>query len=142
VDGSHRVVDDGVMGDMATSVRVLIVDDQTPFREASRMVVEMTDGFEVCGEATNGTEAIELVERLRPDLVLMDVQMPGIDGIETTRRITALPDPPAVVVMSTHESGDYETVAVAAGAVGFLPKSQFGFDTLAEMWEAANSPNP
>jgi DNA-binding NarL/FixJ family response regulator len=119
------------------NVRVLIVDDQVPFREASRMVVEMTDGFEVAGEAENGHRALELVADLRPDLVLMDVQMPGMDGIETTRRISALPDPPAVVVMSTHESGDYVGVAVAAGAIGFVPKSQFGFDTLAEMWELA-----
>jgi DNA-binding NarL/FixJ family response regulator len=121
------------------NVRVLIVDDQLPFREASRMVVEMTDGFEVAGEAENGREAIELVSELEPDLVLMDVQMPGIDGIETTRQISALPDAPAVIVMSTHESGDYVGMAVAAGAVGFIPKSQFSFDTLAEMWELAQS---
>ncbi len=120
-------------------VRVLIVDDQLPFREASRMVVEMTDGFEVAGEAANGEQALDLVVQLQPDLVLMDVQMPGIDGIETTRRVRALADPPAVIVMSTHESGDYQSTALAAGAVGFLPKSNLGFDTLAEMWERARS---
>lgn len=120
------------------SVRVLIVDDQLPFREASRMVVEMTDGFEVTGEAENGDQAIALVAELKPDLVLMDVQMPGIDGIETTRRITSEPNPPVVVVMSTHESGDYVDVAIAAGAVGFVPKSQFGLDTLDEMWALAS----
>jgi len=119
------------------TVRVLIVDDQLPFREASRMVVEMTDGFEVSGEAENGEHAIALVEELKPDLVLMDVQMPGIDGIETTRRITSTSNPPVVIVMSTHESGDYVDVALAAGAVGFVPKSQFGFDTLNEMWALA-----
>jgi DNA-binding NarL/FixJ family response regulator len=101
------------------------------------MVVEMTDGFEVVGEAQNGLEALELVSALVPDLVLMDIQMPGIDGIETTRRITALATPPVVVVMSTHESGDYVDAAIAAGAIGFVPKSQFGFDTLADMWELA-----
>ena len=122
------------------SVSVLIVDDQLPFREASRMVVEMTDGFEVSGEADNGEHAIALVEELKPDLVLMDVQMPGIDGIETTRRITPVPNPPVVVVMSTHESGDYVDVALAAGAVGFVPKSQFGLDTLDEMWALAQEP--
>ena len=120
---------------MTSDVRVLIVDDQLPFRQASRMVVELTDGFEVAGEATNGAEAVELAERLRPDLVLMDVQMPGIDGIETTRRIRAFENPPIVIVMSTHESGDYEQVAVSAGAIAFVPKSQFGMDTLAEMWK-------
>jgi DNA-binding NarL/FixJ family response regulator len=119
------------------TVRVLIVDDQPPFREASRMVVEMTDGFEVSGEAENGEQAIALVKELKPDLVLMDVQMPGIDGIETTRRITSIPNPPVVIVMSTHESGDYVDVALTAGAVGFVPKSQFGLDTLDEMWALA-----
>jgi DNA-binding NarL/FixJ family response regulator len=89
------------------------------------------------GEAENGEHAIALVKELKPDLVLMDVQMPGIDGIETTRRITSVPKPPVVIVMSTHESGDYVDVALAAGAVGFLPKSQFGFDTLNEMWAIA-----
>jgi len=122
-----------------SEVRVLIVDDQLPFREASRMVVEMTDGFGVVGEAENGEQALEVIAELHPDLVLMDVQMPGIDGIETTRRIRSLDNPPGVIVMSTHESGDYEAVAVAAGAVGFVPKSQFGMDMLAEMWERARS---
>ena len=119
-------------------VQVLIVDDQLPFREASRMVVEMTDGFDVAGEAVNGDQALEMIARLQPDLVLMDVQMPGIDGIETTRRIRSLADPPVVLVMSTHESGDYEKVALEAGAVGFVPKSQFGMETLAEIWDLAS----
>lgn len=136
-DGSSD--DDARVEATMTNVQVLIVDDQVPFREASRMVVEMTDGFEVAGEAENGQSAISLVSELKPDLVLMDVQMPGIDGIETTRQISALPDAPAVIVMSTHESGDYVDMAVAAGAVGFIPKSQFSFDTLTEMWNLAQS---
>jgi DNA-binding NarL/FixJ family response regulator len=115
-------------------VRVLIVDDQRPFREASNMVVEMTDGFEVVGEAESGEEAVELAAGLEPDLVLMDVQMPGIDGLEATRRIMALPTPPHVLVMSTHESGSYEAPALAAGAIGFIPKSEFGMDTLEAVW--------
>ena len=120
-----------------TDVRVLIVDDQLPFREASRMVVELTDGFEVVGEAENGEEGVELAASLKPDLVLMDVQMPGIDGLEATRRITAQDDPPHVLVMSTHESGNYAEPAIAAGAVGFIPKSAFGMDELEEIWAAA-----
>ena len=119
------------------NVKVLIVDDQLPFREASRMVVEMTDGFAVVGEAENGEEAVEMAAGLKPDLVLMDVQMPGIDGLEATRRIMDLDDPPLVLVMSTHESGNYEGPAQDAGALGFVPKSSFGMDRLEEVWEAA-----
>jgi DNA-binding NarL/FixJ family response regulator len=118
----------------ARSVRVLIVDDEPIFREAARMVVEMADGFEVAGEAESGDEAIILAERLRPDLVLMDVKMPGIDGIETTRRIRQLEDPPLVLVMSTHESGNYDEPARAAGAGGFIPKASLGMDVLEAAW--------
>lgn len=118
-------------------VRVLIVDDQLPFREASRMVVEMTDGFVVAGEAENGEEAVEMARELKPDLILMDVQMPGIDGLEATRRIRGLVDPPPVAVMSTHESGDYRQTALAAGAYAFIPKSEFGMDALDELWRQA-----
>ncbi len=117
-----------------TNVRVLIVDDQLPFREASRMVVDLTDGFEVVGEATDGEQAIELAEQLKPDLVLMDVQMPVMDGIEATRRIMELVDPPHVLVMSTHESGNFEQPAQRAGAIGFLPKSAFSMDELEAAW--------
>jgi len=122
-----------------TDVRVLIVDDQPPFREASRMVVEMTDGFEVVGEAENGEQGVELAAELKPDLVLMDVQMPGIDGLEATRRITSVEEPPRVLVMSTHESGSYDGPAEAAGAIGFVAKSQFGMDTLEEVWAASQN---
>lgn len=118
-------------------VRVLIVDDQKPFREASNMVVEMTDGFEVVGEAEHGEEAVAMASDLRPDLVLMDVQMPGIDGLEATRRIMQLDSPPRVLVMSTHESGSYEEPALAAGAIAFIPKSQFSMDALETFWAAA-----
>ena len=117
-----------------SDVRVLIVDDQLPFREASRMVVEMTDGFLVAGEAENGEQAVEMAASLRPDLVLMDVQMPGINGLEATRRIMSLDDPPRVLVMSTHESGSYEEPALAAGAVAFLPKSTFSMEEVEESW--------
>jgi len=118
-------------------VRVLIVDDQAPFRDASRMVVEMTDGFEVAGEARDGREAVEMARDLAPDLVLMDVQMPVMDGLEATRHIAALPQAPPVVVMSTHESGDYSSTAVDAGAVAFIPKSEFGMDALVALWDRA-----
>lgn len=116
------------------TVRVLLVDDQPAFREAAGMVVDMTDGFEVVGEAENGEQAVALASSLGADLVLMDVQMPGIDGIEATRRIRALPTPPHVLVLSTRESEDFDGPARRAGAIGFVPKSSFGLDTLADIW--------
>lgn len=119
-------------------VRVLIVDDQEPFRSASRMVVEMTDGFEVAGEAESGEEGVALAAELKPDLVLMDVYLPGIDGLEATRQITALDHPPRVLVMSTHESEDFAESAIAAGAIAFIPKSDFGMDELQSAWDQAD----
>lgn len=120
-----------------TNVRVLIVDDQEPFRSAARMVVEMSDGFEVVGEAESGEEGIDLAVELKPDLVLMDVYLPGIDGLEATRRITAVEAAPRVLVMSTHESEEFAEAALAAGAIAFVPKSQFGMDELAAAWNQA-----
>jgi DNA-binding NarL/FixJ family response regulator len=120
-----------------TNVRVLIVDDQEPFRSAARMVVEMSDGFEVAGEAESGEEGIDLAVELKPDLVLMDVYLPGIDGLEATRRITAVDGAPRVLVMSTHESEEFAEAALAAGAIAFVPKSQFGMDELAAAWNQA-----
>lgn len=119
------------------SVRVLIVDDQPPFREAARMVVEMSEGFEVAGEAENGEMAIEMASSLKPDLILMDVQMPGVDGLEATKRIMESRDPPKILVMSTHESGDYSGPAEAAGAIAFVPKSEFSMGLLAAVWDGA-----
>ncbi len=132
---SPSVMDNEVME--AASVRVLIVDDQEPFRSAARMVVEMSDGFEVAGEAESGEEGVELAAELQPDLVLMDVYLPGIDGLEATRRITAVEAAPRVLVMSTHESEEFAEAALAAGAIAFVPKSQFGMDELEAAWNKA-----
>ncbi|HJV05237.1 MAG TPA: response regulator transcription factor [Actinomycetota bacterium] len=121
---------------MAT--RVLIVDDQEPFRLAARAVVEMTEGFEVAGEAETGEAAVESARDLRPDLVLMDVNLPGIDGIEATRRILEESDGRAVVLMvSTYEAEEYGPRAAEAGAAAYIPKSEFDPDRLEEAWAAA-----
>jgi DNA-binding NarL/FixJ family response regulator len=122
-----------------TNVRVLIVDDQEPFRSAARMVVEMSDGFEVAGEAESGEHGVELAAQLQPDLVLMDVYLPGIDGLEATRRITAVDAAPRVLVMSTHESEEFAEAAIGAGAIAFIAKSQFGMDELSMAWAEANA---
>ena len=121
------------------TVRVLIVDDQSPFRQAERVVVELADGFEVAGEAESGEVSIDLNRRLRPDLVLMDVHLPGIDGLEAARRIH--PDAgghlPLVLLLSTYEADDYARLAAECGAIGYLPKSELDADVLVAIWEAS-----
>lgn len=126
------------------SVKVLIVDDQEPFRAVARTVVELTDGFEVVGEVETGEASVEAVNQLEPDLVLMDVNLPGINGLEATRRIVAgtangSHRPVIVLVLSTYEAGEYDWQATEAGAAAFIPKSEFGPDRLLDAWNAAKS---
>jgi DNA-binding NarL/FixJ family response regulator len=123
-------------------IRVLIVDDQEPFRQVARMVVEVTEGFEFAGEAETGEAGVEAARELRPDLVLMDVNLPGINGTEATRRILAEPDPPVVFLVSTYEAAEYEPKAAESGAAAYIPKSAFGPDSLAECWAAAKTVSP
>lgn len=118
-------------------VRVLIVDDQVPFRDAARAVIALTDGFAVAGEASTGEESLEQAERIRPDLVIMDVNLPGIDGIEATRRLTSSPAAPVVILVSTYDEEDFARRASASGAARYVPKSEFGPDTLLDTWAAA-----
>ncbi len=119
------------------AVRVLIVDDQEPFRRAARAVVELTEGFEVAGEAETGEEAVERARDLRPDLVLMDVNLPGIDGLEATRRILGGADGVVVLMVSTYEADEYAPRAAEAGAAAYIPKSEFEPDRLSEAWAVA-----
>ena len=107
------------------TIRVLLADDQPLIRTALQMVITDTDDIEVAGEAGTGAEAVELAGSLHPDVVVMDIRMPGMDGIEATRRIMAAPDPesPAhVVVLTTFDDDEYVYAALRAGASGFLVK--------------------
>jgi DNA-binding NarL/FixJ family response regulator len=118
----------------AAPVRVLVVDDQLPFRVAARILVGLTDGFELVGEAASGEEAIALVAAVSPDLVLMDVNLPGIDGLETTRRLTDADDPPVVVLCSTYQHDDLPSNASECGAVGYVHKEQLAPEVLGRAW--------
>ncbi|GAA2899473.1 DNA-binding response regulator [Actinoplanes cyaneus] len=103
-------------------ITVLIADDQPLQRLGFRMLLDGTPETEVLGEAENGTEAVRQAERLRPDVVLMDVRMPGMDGIEATRRITAAGDRTRVLILTTFDLDEYVYAGLRAGASGFLLK--------------------
>jgi DNA-binding NarL/FixJ family response regulator len=118
-------------------VRVLIVDDQEPFRLAARMVVEATDGFEVVGESETGESSIEMAHELDPDLVLMDVNLPGINGLDATRQILEGSNRVVILLLSTYEEEEYGPRAAECGAAAYIPKSSFGPDRLSEAWQAA-----
>ena len=104
------------------TVRVLIADDQALVRGGFRMILEAKEDIEVVGEAGDGAEAVELVERLQPDVVLMDVRMPEMDGIEATRRIAASGSSARIVILTTYDVDEYVFAALRAGASGFLLK--------------------
>jgi DNA-binding NarL/FixJ family response regulator len=118
--------------------RVLVVDDQEPFRVAARTVVEMTPGFEMVGEAASGEEAVRAARALGPDLVLMDVVLPGIDGLAATRLITHDDADVCVLLLSTYDMAAFRSQVEASGAAGFLQKGAFGPDVLLELLGSAS----
>ena len=112
---------------------MLVVDDQEPFRRAMIAVVEETDGFVVVGSAASGEDALLTAAQVRPDLVLMDVHLPGIDGREAGRRLRSAGSGPVVVLLSTYDEDQVDVAGSDAAA--YVPKAAFGPDRLAEIWQ-------
>ena len=111
-------------------VRVLVVDDQAPFRQAAKAVVSVTPGFEVVAEAASGEEAVHMAHLLAPDLVLMDVHLPGIDGLAACRAIVADHPATTVLLLSTYQEEDVPGDTRTCGALAYVSKDQFGPDVL------------
>jgi two-component system, NarL family, invasion response regulator UvrY len=117
------------------TVTVLIADDQAPFRSAARAVVGIASGFEVVGEAESGEAAVELVEALKPDLVLMDIHLPGINGIEATRRIAGSCPLTVTFLVSSYQADDLPVEARSSGAAAYINKEDFEAQLLSELWK-------
>jgi len=122
-------------------VSVLLVDDQEPFRGAARVVLGRTEGFELIGEAQSGEQAVELADQLAPRMVLMDINMPGINGIEATRRIVDAHPDTTVVLVSTYQVGDLPAEAETSGAIGYLNKEDLTPRVLRRLWEGRDNGN-
>jgi DNA-binding NarL/FixJ family response regulator len=104
------------------AMTLMIVDDHRSFRDAARRVLESA-GFEIVGEAVDGESALEAIPDLRPDVVLLDVQLPGIDGFEVASRLTANGNAPAIVMTSSREGADFGPLVEQSGACGFIHKA-------------------
>ena len=104
-------------------IRVLLADDEAMVREGIRLIVESEDDIEVVGEAGDGGEAVDAVLRMHPDVVLMDIRMPSVDGLEATRRLAAANAPAHVIVLTTFDNDEYVYEALKSGASGFMLKS-------------------
>ncbi len=107
-------------------IRTLMVDDHAVFLDELAHLLAENHETDVVGRTTSGEDALEQFTALRPDLVLMDLAMPGMGGLEATRRLKARPDAPRVIMLSLHEHPMYRTAALEAGANGFVPKSKLG----------------
>jgi len=117
--------------------RLLIVDDEALVRAGLKMILESDDELEVVAEADDGADAAAMVKEHRPDVVLMDIRMPRLDGLAATREVQALPDPPKIVVLTSFSDRDRVSDALAAGAVGYLLKDCEPEDLLAAVRSAA-----
>jgi DNA-binding NarL/FixJ family response regulator len=121
-------------------VSVLVVDDQAPFRVAARAVLARVAGFELVAEATSGEEAVELVDTLRPAVILMDINMGAMDGLEATRIITTNHPDTFVILVSTYTEADMPPAARQCGASAYVNKDELSPRVIRRLWEAGGDP--
>ena len=127
-DGDHR----DVSRIASAQVEVLVVDDQDPYRRAMSVVVDSTEGFVVVGAVASGEESVAAAAELEPDLVLMDINLPGISGIEAARQIRGVASAPVVVLLSTHDEDDFDLSG--CGAAAYVSKSALSPARLRQVW--------
>ena len=121
-------------------VQVLVVDDQPPFRAAARAVLNRISEFELVGEAASGEEAVSMSDSLHPDLVLMDINMGEMNGIEATRRVTATHPTTMVILVSTYAAEDLPADARSSGAAAYVHKDELSPRLLQRLWETGGDP--
>jgi DNA-binding NarL/FixJ family response regulator len=116
------------------TITVLAVDDYEPYRVAAAAVVNATPGFEFIGDVASGEDAVDTVIRLRPDVVLLDVNMPDADGIQTSRRLAGATHPPVVILVSAEDDAVADDVLSSCGAAAFVPKRRLSPHMLRAIW--------
>ncbi|MBV8464105.1 MAG: response regulator transcription factor [Acidimicrobiales bacterium] len=128
--------------DPATRIlRVLVVDDHELLRAGTRQILERAAGFEVIGEAADGEDAVRIVRSRQPDVVLLDIRLPDVNGIEVARRLLAGDEPPVVIVLSAYDDDHYVQAALAAGVSGYLLKTLPAHELVARIRQAWDDPD-
>ena len=126
---------------MAERVSVMIVDDQSPFRDAARAVVSRVDGFELVAEVESGEDAVATSDQLHPDLVLMDINMGALNGIDATRLIVDAHPETKVILVSTYDLDDLPPGARTSGAMAYVNKDELSPRVVRRLWEAGGDPD-